>query len=145
MLSLHVSHFLQYHFQYHGFKGDNLEKRFTYPANVSLEIQLPENIGKLRNCTLTWFFFSTFRFPVKLLLPNLKSFYIQNSLWQWWLVVMSFHRITEGLRLEGISGVHLIQLPAQAGTPRASCPGPCPDSFWISPAIGTPQPLWATS
>ena len=33
-------------------------------------------------------------------------------------------------------------LPAQAGPPRAGCPGPCPDSFWISPRMDTPQPLW---
>lgn len=29
------------------------------------------------------------------------------------------------------------------GPPRASCPGPCPDSFWVSPGIETPQPFGA--
>ena len=32
---------------------------------------------------------------------------------------------------------------AQAGPPRASCPGPCQDSFWIPSRMKTPPPLWA--
>ncbi|XP_075348252.1 uncharacterized protein LOC142405169 isoform X2 [Mycteria americana] len=33
--------------------------------------------------------------------------------------------------------------PAQAGSPRAGCPGPCPDGFWTPPGMETPPPLWA--
>jgi len=44
--------------------------------------------------------------------------------------------ITEWLWVEGTSGGHLGSLPAQAGPPRASCPGPCPDSFRVSPKDG---------
>ena len=35
-------------------------------------------------------------------------------------------------------------LPAQAGPPRASRPGPCPDDFWTSLRMETPQPPWET-
>lgn len=37
------------------------------------------------------------------------------------------------LSLDGTSLGHLAQPPAPAGTPRAACPGLCPDSFWMSP------------
>ena len=33
---------------------------------------------------------------------------------------------------------------ARAGPPTAGCPGPCPDGFWISPRMETPQPPWVT-
>jgi len=33
-------------------------------------------------------------------------------------------------------------LPAQAGSPKASCPGPCPDGFWICLRMETIWPLW---
>lgn len=33
--------------------------------------------------------------------------------------------------------------PLNTGPPRVSCPGPCPDSFWVSPGMETPQPFWA--
>ena len=36
------------------------------------------------------------------------------------------------------------QTPAQAQSPRAGCPGPCPDGFLVSPRMETPQLLWAT-
>lgn len=29
--------------------------------------------------------------------------------------------------------------PAQAGTPKAGCPGPCPGSFWVSPMRKAPE------
>lgn len=30
------------------------------------------------------------------------------------------------------------QTPAQAQSPRAGCPGPCPDGFLVSPRMETP-------
>ena len=41
--------------------------------------------------------------------------------------------VTVWLSLDGTSLGHLAQPPAPAGTPRAACPGLCPDSFWMSP------------
>jgi len=35
-------------------------------------------------------------------------------------------QITEWLGLEGTSVGHLVQPPAEAGSPRAGCRGPCP-------------------
>jgi len=49
-------------------------------------------------------------------------------------------RITEWWRPEGTFGGHLVQCPAQAGPPRAGCPGPLPEGFWRSPSKETPQP-----
>ena len=37
--------------------------------------------------------------------------------------------ITEWLSLEGASGGHLLEPPAQAGPPRVSCPVPCLDNL----------------
>lgn len=48
--------------------------------------------------------------------------------------------ITDQLGLEGTSRVDLFQPPAQAGPPRASCPGPYPESFWVSPSKEVPHP-----
>jgi len=36
------------------------------------------------------------------------------------------HRITAWLGLEGTSVGHPVQPPAEAGSPRAGCTGPCP-------------------
>lgn len=49
---------------------------------------------------------------------------------------------TQWLRLEGTSAGHLIQLPAQAQTPRAGYLGPCPDSPGMSPRRETPELFW---
>lgn len=46
------------------------------------------------------------------------------------------------MRLEGTSVGHIDQT-AQAESPRAGCPGPCPDVFRISPRREFPQALWA--
>lgn len=46
---------------------------------------------------------------------------------------------SEGFRLEGTSGGHLVQPPAQAGTPGAGCPGPCTGGFRRAPRRQTPQ------
>ena len=58
-----------------------------------------------------------------------------------------FHTITEsqngwGWRAppEVIWSTH----PAQAGPPRPGCPGPCPEKFWLSLRMETPQSAWAT-
>lgn len=47
------------------------------------------------------------------------------------------HRITE--RLKGPLEVIL----SSPGPPTTCCPGPCPDSFLVSPRMKTSQPLWA--
>jgi len=52
------------------------------------------------------------------------------------------YKTVEWLRLEGTSGGHLVQLPAQAVSPAAGCPIPCSDGFWISLGMETPQPLF---
>ena len=46
------------------------------------------------------------------------------------------HRITEWRGLEGTSVGHPVQPPAQAGSPRAGCTGPCPGGSGISPEKG---------
>ena len=38
---------------------------------------------------------------------------------------------------------HLVQPPAEAGSPTAVCTGPCPGGSGISPEQETPQPPWA--
>ena len=40
---------------------------------------------------------------------------------------------SEWLRLERTSGDHLVHAHCQEGLPRAGCPGPCPDGFWLPP------------
>jgi len=40
---------------------------------------------------------------------------------------------TEWSRLAGTSVGHPAQPPAQAGSPRAGCTGPCPGGAWVSP------------
>ena len=54
------------------------------------------------------------------------------------------NRIMEELRLVGIFGNRLVRTSAQAGPPKAGCPGPCPVGFCLSPRMEAPQPLWAT-
>lgn len=54
----------------------------------------------------------------------------------------SGHTMTEWLRMEGTSWCHLAQTPAQAGPLTASCSGPCPDCFWISPWKEAPSSPW---
>lgn len=44
--------------------------------------------------------------------------------------------VTEEIRLKGISGIHLVQTPAQAGWPRASCSVLCP--IGVSPRVEPP-------
>lgn len=51
--------------------------------------------------------------------------------------------ITEWPMFAGISG-DSPDLFAEAKPPRASCPRPCPDDFWIFPWIENPQSLLAT-
>jgi len=51
-----------------------------------------------------------------------------------------YHRITDWSGLEGTSGDHPAQPPAQAGSPRAGCRGPCPGGSGISPEKETPKP-----
>ena len=51
--------------------------------------------------------------------------------------------ITECSGLAGTSVGHPAQPPAQAGSPRAGCTGPCPGGAGISPEKETPQPPWA--
>jgi len=46
--------------------------------------------------------------------------------------------------LEGTSGGHLVQHPAQIGPPKPGFPGPCPHGFGVSPSRETPQPPLAT-
>lgn len=48
------------------------------------------------------------------------------------------------LRLEGTFESHLVQPPAQAGTPRTGWPGPYPGTFWIPPRREMAPPPWET-
>lgn len=47
------------------------------------------------------------------------------------------------LRLEGISGGHLVQPPAPAWPSKGGCPGPCAGRLWVSLRLETPEPPWA--
>ena len=69
--------------------------------------------------------------PQELVLISLNLIFRQN------------HRIRECQGLEGTSVGHPPQPPAQAGSPRAGCTGPCPGGSGISPEKETPQPPWA--
>jgi len=62
---------------------------------------------------------------------------------RWPAISLPHHGITECSGLEGTSVGHPVQPPAQAGSPRAGCTGPCPDrsmrwrnSCWKN--LGTP-------
>lgn len=57
--------------------------------------------------------------------------------------VQGSHGISEGLRLVLPLKITWSAFP-QAGPCRASCPGPCPDSFLVSPRMENPSPPWAT-
>jgi len=52
------------------------------------------------------------------------------------------HRSVELLRdiWRSSSPDHLLR----TGSPRSGCPGQCQISFWMSPRLETPQPLWET-
>lgn len=54
---------------------------------------------------------------------------------------LSLHCLYPGNQERTSRGL-LVQLPTQAGTPRAACPGPCPDSE-VAPKMEAPQPLRA--
>ena len=57
------------------------------------------------------------------------------------------HRITESQSVRGWKGplwVIWCNPPAEAGSPRAGCTGPCPGGSWTSPEKENPQPPWAT-
>ena len=57
---------------------------------------------------------------------------------------MQHRRLTKWLRLAGTCGGHLAESPTQAGSPRASCPAPCPDGFWVLPRTEIVQRPWVT-
>lgn len=46
------------------------------------------------------------------------------------------------MRFTGTSGDNLVQPPAQAERPIASCAGPCTHGILTSPRMETQQPLW---
>lgn len=62
-------------------------------------------------------------------------FYLDNS-----DITSQNHRMAEPGRDHWSS---CLKPPAPAGPPRANCQGPCPDEFWASPRMQTPQPPWA--
>lgn len=53
-------------------------------------------------------------------------------------------RITEWLRVAGISGGHQVQPSAQGGPSQLGCSEPCPDSSWESLRMEILPPFWAT-
>ena len=64
----------------------------------------------------------------------------------WLFSALAFHRITESLTGRGWKGplwVIWSNPPAEAGSPRAGCTGPCLGGSGISPEKETPQPPWA--
>lgn len=56
------------------------------------------------------------------------------------------HRVIEVKRdLRRSSGPNPLAHVAHAGAlTLAGCPGPCPDGFWVSPKLETPQSPWPT-
>ena len=75
---------------------------------------------------------------------SLQSTVVKVPLWLLSLKrVSQNHRITECWGLEGTSVGHLVQPPAEEGSPTAGCTWPCPGAPWISPEKKTPQPPWA--
>lgn len=70
-----------------------------------------------------------------LVLACLQCFQNDGSLSLRWWSNWQNHR---WLRLAESVGVHLVHTSAQVGLPRASCP--CPDGFWVTLRMETPQP-----
>lgn len=70
-----------------------------------------------------------------LVLASLQCFQNDGSLSLRWCSNWQNHR---WLRLAETVGVHLVHSCAQVGLPRANCP--CPDGFWVSLRMETPQP-----
>ena len=55
-----------------------------------------------------------------------------------------FTESQNGWSWKGPLEIILFNPSAQTGPPKASCPWSCPDGFWISLRMETPQPPWAT-
>jgi len=45
---------------------------------------------------------------------------------------VQYHRITHGWGCKGPPGIIWSNPPAQVRPPKDTCPGPCPDAFWLS-------------
>lgn len=72
--------------------------------------------------------------------PLWIPFFVSTSL------ILIPDRIRAWLKLEGNSGGHQVQVPLsfQAESHRISCPGLCPNNFWISSRTETLPLSWTT-